>query len=323
MNDITKENYRQYDAINFSTLSAIDRDPSLLIKEQEFTEALRKGDAVDIKMFTPEEFYDKYIVSTVPQPTGQLLELVNLCFEKGLKWENEIDIESEANLQIDGKFVFFGSTKNLDKRRANWDTNLFWNYLEFLNNSKEKIIINTDEWGDIVEATEILKTHLFTKDIFNSNEFGYEVISQYPFSFEYQEYKYKGLVDLLKIDHENKTIEIYDLKTTGPGLKSFVSSIFHWKYYLQASLYYHGIQANFPEYDIKFFRDIVYSFTDKLPQIYDLTSYIEGAKEGFTDKYGNYHKGWLQLTEEYLWHKENNIWEYDKQTYENNGLIIL
>jgi hypothetical protein len=320
---MTVEDYRNLDSkyLNYSLLSALDKSPeSLTFEDKDFSDAMKMGDAIDILMFTPDEFDKKYIVADVAQPTGQVLELVNECYTKNYFTDFEIQLEADS-LKEEGKFKYFGSTKKPDLRKANWDNDLFKNYLKFLRETEDKIVISIEENEAISLAVETLKSHEFTKDIFNPDS-KYEVQRQWALTFDYDEFSYKILLDYVLIDHENKVIKPFDLKILSSGIWNFIKQHYRFRYYIQSSLYRHGLIVLYPDYTVEDFKDIVYSTVSKKPLIFNMSSYHEKARDGWTDNNITY-KGWLQLSRDLSWHRENNLWQFSKEIYDNKGEILL
>lgn len=77
----------------------------------------------------------------------------------------------------------------------------------------------------------------------------------------------KGIVDRIRVSHEEKTIYIIDLKTTGKLLQDFPETIEYYKYWLQAAIYVRLARKSMPElssYTINFHFIVV----DKINQCY-------------------------------------------------------
>lgn len=304
--------------INYSLLSGIFSNPYFVkFPSPNFTDSMKRGDATDILLLTPEKFNKKYIVSDVKQPSGQVLKLAEECFEKNV--DNIFDIKDIANQENLGKY--FGNTKDLEKREKNWNNDLFFDYLKFLKSSKNKIIITIEEHEDVQQAVNILKEHLFTKNIFNSDN-GLTHYNQLAVGFKYKGFRYKILLDKVIVDHKNKIVYPFDLKTQGDSLFSFRRKIKKYRYDIQSSLYKHGLQQLFIDYEIKDFKDIVYSFLEKKPLIYNMSYYHDISRDGYVhDK--NFYKGWLQLSSDFKWHVKTDLWEYPKEVYDNNGEVYI
>lgn len=310
---IDYDKYRDYDALNYSLLKAVDSDPgTLVVDDKDFSDAMKLGDAVDILMFTPEQFEKKYWVSSASKPTASLLLLADEVAKKGLK--DKYDIEA-----LSQQLGLWNTTKDEEKRIAKWDVDIFWDYITEVENSKDKIIITPEENVKINLAVKTLNNHIFTKDIFNTD---LRIERQLAIVFEYEGTLFKCLLDLVLFDDKNKIIYPYDLKTTSEGIFGFAKKVFYWRYDIQASLYTHGLESEFPDYEVKDFKDIVYSFVSEKPLVYNLGAYKEKSRDGFIKNDREY-TGWLEMAENLIWHQDNKIFDYPKKIYESNGEIVL
>lgn len=310
------ENYREIDAINYSTLSSLDDDPKSLLYPFEGSKATDLGSCVDVLLFDGEEELDKIAsFSNVQEPTATLGKFVTYCYENDILqlWQIEQAVDEKGD---DNKFKWWKSTVKPEARKANWDIPEFWNYLSFLIDSKDKLKLDSEAKTAIYDAVNTIKTHEFTKGIFENGQ------SQVAIVQELEGYTYKCLLDYIKIDEKNKIIYPFDLKTTSKPLNSFEYSVRKYRYDIQSSLYKHLLQKQFPDYTIADFKMVVYSFLNKSVRVFNLKNYYEKAKEGY---YHNerYIKGWLQLSEEYVWHTTNELYDHDKAIYESNGEVIL
>lgn len=309
---IPRKKYRKFDAINFSKLSALDRNPESLVLEESFeSKAFDLGNAFETLLLEPNQFKKDFIYYDKESPTNQLLTLVESCHAQ--KLYNEFDIEAYVNNNID---KYFGNVKNLDKRKEKWNLPIFYNYLDFLKKSEGKTILSYEEYLNIQHGVELFKSSNFTKNIINDN-----TVVQLPIVNKINGFLYKGLLDFVNI--EEKDIYPFDLKTTSDSIYNFTKSFFKYRYYLQGDLYKTLLSLEYPNHKIHDFIFIVYSFKDKKLLKFNMKNYHIKAKEGFINEYGKPVKGWSQLTEELMWHKENNIYDFKKEIYDLNGEIVI
>lgn len=64
-----------------------------------------------------------------------------------------------------------------------------------------------------------------------------ELIHQQPIYFTYRNTQCKALLDGIQIDHKNKIIQLFDLKTTHKPVYDFPEAFVQWGYYRQAAFY--------------------------------------------------------------------------------------
>ena len=310
--------YRELDAINYSRLSNLDEGPWKLLQDISGSKAFSLGTGVDVLLFDGQKELDKQcIVTTLEEPTATLKILMDYCYKNNLN--QEWLIEEYVNvLKDDGKYVLWSTTKDLEIRKNKWNTVYFWKYLEFLRESKDKTKLIGDDMFKIKEAVQHLKFSDFTKRIFEDKR----GLSQVELVHKIDGQLFKGKLDWIIKDDDEKIIYPFDLKTTSKSLKAWKLGVLKYRYDIQSSLYKHLLELEFPDYQIADFKMVVYSFVSKNANIFNLRNYYEKAKEGYIHK-EQYVKGWLQLADELVWHNENQLFEHEKQTYLNNGNIIL
>lgn len=136
-------------------------------------------------------------------------------------------------------------------------------------------------------------------------------------------------MDKIVVDHDNKIVYPYDIKT---GTEfNFMSNFYRYKYFYQGALYTAAIesivqtQPEFSGYKVEPFRFIYLSRQNTdLPLIYTMTEkYIEKVMTGYVNKSGYEIKGILELVDDYKWYINNNEFTLRRDIVENNGEIIL
>lgn len=94
-----------------------------------------------------------------------------------------------------------------------------------------------------MKAKELITANEFLKCFFERCDENVEILHQLPIYFEYREEKCKGLLDGVVIDHKHKTIQPFDLKTTGKSVYDFPLSYLQFGYYRQCAFYEIALQS--------------------------------------------------------------------------------
>lgn len=337
------EEYFKTPAISNSLLNAVQNPRWLKIKmdnpdmEDEEKAHFRIGSCLDCLLTTPELFEDSFVIISSKRPAGLMAKFIE-SLPSGL------DILSDNSLYQEA-YDKAGYKAKLETIIAKLWANpeLVNYYFDITVSAKDKIIISKDEYEQVIKAKELLLANEFTKPYFFPEE-GCELLSQVPIYFKclysdldnassgYEECK--ALLDGIIINHDDKTIQPYDLKTTGKSVYSFKDAFLEYGYYRQAAFYDWAIRQ--PEspvreylkqgYQILDFKFIVVEtkVTSSHPAIiYEVTDdCLQMGRYG--DTIGNrYYKGIFQLIKDYQFHKENNYWDMPKSLYENKGIIKL
>jgi len=267
--NITELQYRDLDKISYSTLSSIDRDMHYALKKKFIpSDGTKFGILTESLLFNdynPEEYY---ILNDSIIGDGKLKTACDMMFPKII--ENVEILEESLNKYIN-EIIFILDENKIDyweKKDSKWraqkiisEAKPYWvEYVKGLG----KIIITSKMYLDAKQAVLTLTTHNFTRGIFSTNSFlNIEKFSQVKICFNYAGYEFKSMLDWLIIDHDNKIIKPYDLKTGAGSADNFEKSYFHWRYDIQAFLYSKAICAlrdrDYPDYKVDDFKFVYIS----------------------------------------------------------------
>ena len=333
--NITESEYRGLKLPSYSLLKRIDDSgPKALIFDKKLdSEAIDFGSLVDCRLLSPQEFDNKFFIDATEKPTGQLLELADYVIANDGKYEQSngdvMNISELIRLRdtyileyISLQLNLFGSIKDSDKRVAKFDTDLFWNYLAAKRDSIGKTVFTPDILEESNDAVMVLKTHPNTAHLFSKSK-NVEDFDQLALVSNINGVDVKILIDKVRIDHENKTITPYDLKTMDFRSQFFKSNFIKFKYYLQGSLYKEVLSNWIKEelqlgYALEDFKFIVYSRPDKYPSIWNmgLDWHYKGLN-GFENIYGDHEKGVYELLDDYVFYINNPEVRVDRKIAQN------
>lgn len=220
-----------------------------------------------------------------------------------------------------------------------WVINKFWsseeavNYYQCTINIPQGVIIIPKQDMEVVnKVMELLTANPFTMRYFVNNK--EELLHQLPVYFEYMGVECKALLDGVLINHEEKYIEPFDLKTFIRGVYEFPDAYVRFGYFRQAAFYDYAIRSDFSPlksliddgYQVKDFLFIVAEkkLTSRHPAVMFRTT-PESRSNGFTGGYynGKYYKGIDSLIKDYAWHVENKYWDVSRELFENKGVLTL
>jgi len=204
------------------------------------------------------------------------------------------------------------------------------------------MVLSKDEFDTVINMKELIMSNEFTHRYFFSFDDQTEIHSQLPIYFEYKDLKCKALMDGVIIDHRNKLIQPYDLKSTGKSVYSFEEWIPIYGYHRQAAFYMIALKEwlkeknevaiafgddSLEDYTILPFRFIVVEskLSSKMPAIvYELSDHdMEcGLNGGVPCQTKRYVKGINELIRDYKWHLKHDKWDLRKELYESEGIKI-
>jgi len=315
---MTEVEYRAYDAINYSTLSQLDKDPKYVNSPKEATQAMLEGSALDTLMFNEQNFYNLFYVADesikVSDALKAVLEEINAVLPN-----NNLDDEA-----IRPKVISIAHANNYYNAIKKEDT--FYKkivnpasiaYVKALQESVGKTIISYELFIWLKTAKEMLLTNSFTKSYFNSTNADIKVQFQVPIIWYSDENECKSLLDILIVNDKAKWAIPVDLKKSGDT--NFIGSFFKFKYLIQASMYYDAVKYKYPDYTVHTPRYIAAFLTDvNRPRVYNIDEkLLEIGKNGGILSSGREINGYKQLILDLKWHREADLWEYPREYYEN------
>jgi hypothetical protein len=310
-----KIDYITAPGISYSALSRLSKGPKAYInKDSPSGDFLSVGSAVDILLTEEDTFHDLFYVMTAKKPSSDMM----------LKYvETMIATDDPAQA-----LAASGYKKALSD--AKWQTDGL-PYYEAIKASEGKTVLSFEQYQQVQAVVNQLKTNTYTAKYFDSGHRPehVEVMYQFVHYFDYKGKPGKVKLDLLVIDHKEKTISPLDLKTTGKSVFTFTTSYKSYKYYLQGAWFVLGVKdwadKNYPEYSITGFDFIVAEMAAyNPPLIFEMSKEeIKMAIVGGKSLMGYPIKGVDQLLEDLDYYERTNKWEYPAEIDKSFGRVIL
>ena len=339
----TEANYRAKTIDSSSSLKDFSMDRKKYYKkhilgesvEDKDSQAANMGRLVETLLMEPELFDEKfYMSSCVSAPTGLMLSFVEALYKFTKEATNEHGqvtrsfeeiskdayVESGFKIKYDaviGKFV--GS-----------DAEIFYNEIRKVR-ANGLTVVTTEDVANAEKIVAELRTNPITKDIVNLvSSPRYSVHNQLQVeNYVVDDHEFKSMMDKVIVDHDAKTIQVYDLKCTW-SVENFLEEYYLYRRaYIQAYLYKKAAQfwaseMGYGDYEIINPQFIVCDSTNYYsPLIYTLGEEdIQKAYDGFTHKNREY-PGVGSLIRDLKWALENNVWNISAKNYQNNGLVKI
>jgi len=319
---MTDEQYFNIDLLSYSKLSEFDENGAKSINKEyggdtnaynlgALVEEIIQGDSKSVK--------EKFIITDNVKPTAMLGVLTDAMID------NEVEHTLKKAVTLAKMLGLWSFIKKEEVYNKKIDIPQFWEYLKLQNTNKR--IVSPETYILAKAMANGLLTSKYTKDIFTYTE-DQEVLYQEVIIWNKKTCKSK--LDIIKVDHKEKTITPYDLKTTGFDKEEFINSFYKFRYYIQSSMYSDAIEEwkfkYYSDYLMKPFQFIVVQDIDySNPLIYTVSdTIINKGREGFYNEEGKLlKKGYLDLIIEYNWHINNKRFNFSKSTYESKGNILI
>lgn len=304
--------------------------------EEKDNQAITMGKIVETLLMEPEEFDNRFYMSAcASSPTGLMLDFVEALYkfskeatdEDGNILRSFEDISRDAYVESGFKIKYDAVIKKF----AGSDAEIFYNEIRKVR-AMNLSVVTAEDVNNAEKIVEELRNNFATKDIVNlvsSNR--YSVYNQLQIEgYVVDEHEFKSMMDKVIVDHEKKTIQVYDLKCTW-SVENFLEEYYLYRRsYIQAYLYFFAA-AHFrsqieeiSDYEVLPPAFIVCdSINYYNPLIYKLSeNSLKEAYEGFTHKNRTY-PGVKQLIGDLKWAIANNVWNVSKENYLNNGIVEL
>lgn len=346
MEIIAKEKqYRANDALNYSSIKDFDEHGPLefykryIAKEREAkkeTEALDMGNLVDCLLTVPDTFDNRFFIYTPNDSVkGQNKELVEEMFKIAKSAYNQDTDQIDMGFEEMFRSAF--ESVQLDKNTGEqvkfkgktWESILSTFQDGPMENYFQELLANVNKRGvsktqvDMAEA--IVNSILSVPVIHNVyNRMDVELHNQFPLYFEYKGFKMKGLIDTLHINHEEKWIQEFDLKTSWSTLNFSYNRVAN-RYYLQEAVYNKGLSLIYPDYTIRPRKYIIADSKNHIRPYLAATTqeHLAQGFNGFKTVGGRVYKGLDELLDEMQWHFENSIWNTTMNIHRNSDEIVL
>lgn len=284
----------------------------MLDAESKDSDALLLGGMIDCLLTTPEEFSERYLLAQAEKPTAMMLELTNsyLRFER-----NNPGQLSDNFIKAYESSGFKTSLTTIQERFNKEAKGYFDEQLAAMRYKKQLYTEDLMKKADGVVSS--LLTNPYTSKYFKVGE-NEEMLNQLEIKFSIRDIDFVSILDMVRIYHDRKEIDLIDIKTTGFTVSSFDKSIEQFQYVLQLVMYglalHHYFKENRPElltYNLNFkwiVESTVYTGT---PCIYKLKR--QDWEKGLNKLY--------KLIDDLIWYQTNNSWTYKREVIENNGEI--
>lgn len=317
--DITEQEYRESNRLSYSFLKDLDDiGPRAIVEPKKpiTGKGLTLGTVVD--RLCENSDYDANDDFTLTD--------IDLDLSGTTHTDTLLRHIKDNNLEVNEEYDFTEIFKELGFKRAPKLDDEFWVKADLINS--EKPLLPQREYELAMTMSETLKYHEFTKDIFDP-ALDIEVINQAIIFFNWGGSGCRGMLDKVLINHDEKVIYPYDIKTGSSA--NFLDNFWNFKYYLQGSMYTAAIQSivqtkeEFKDYKVAPFEFIYVSrvnpnipFRFRMPE-----KFIELGMTGWDSQSGKHFKGITELIDDYKWYQLNNEFNLRREIVENNGLVEI
>lgn len=248
--------YFQDERISQSKLKLLLVDPVLFITVEEpdsFGEDKRHfilGNAVDCKITTPHLYDDLYYESTLEnKPSEGIKNIIYEVYQAIEDKSNITLIQDYRELILEQYELQAFQARQLPETKFSKACEAF-EYFEELKNSNGKQLLSVEESALINQIVISIKTNPDIAHYFQEEK-GTEILYQVFIKFDYLDVPCKALLDMVIINHNDKTIQPIDIKTLSDYTLNFLKSLRRRRYDIQAASYTKALET------FKYEKDLV------------------------------------------------------------------
>lgn len=303
--------------------------------EDEDSKASVMGRLVETLLMEDHLFDAKFHMSVITSaPTGLMLEFVEALYKHTSAATNEDGIltRSFEDLCKDA-YVDSGFKIKIDAVLSKFigsDAEIYYKEIREVR-SKGLTVVTTQDVDNANKIVTELKTNIFTAEIVNLlNSSQYSVYNQLQVEgYEVFGHFFKSMMDKMIVDHNEKTVQVYDLKCTWSVENFYDEYYLYRRAYIQGFLYHKAAESwasehGYGDYTILYPKFIVCDSTNySSPLVYAMSDInMQDAMNGFTYK-GREYPGVASLIEDLQWAIENDKWNISRENYINNCVVKL
>jgi hypothetical protein len=303
--------------------------------EEEDNKAATTGRVVETLLLEPELFDEKFHLSVcLTAPTGLMLAFVEALYKHTVEaTDSDGNVTRNFELLIQDAYNDSGFKIKVDAVLAKFigsDAEVYYKEIREVR-TKGLTVITTQDVDNATKIVEELKTNPITAEIVNLvNSSRYSVYNQLQVEgYDVNGHLFKSMMDKLVIDHQKKTVQVYDLKCTWSVEGFYEEYYLYRRAYIQGYLYWYAAtswasEMGYGDYTILYPQFIVCDSTNYMsPLVYSMSSVsMNAAAHGFTHK-GKDYPGVISIIKDLDWAIQNDIWNISRENYINNGIVNL
>ena len=280
---IDEAGYRKDPALSYSTLAKFEREGfhklDTLFDKVE-TSSLTFGSMVDTLITgSKEEFDELFFVADFPLIPDNESDVVKDIYNNSPKnIINLKDVDPKIILDSCNRLSYRNNWK--DQTRIDKIIQDGEEYFGILSVSENKKVVSSEDYKKAVLCKQAIEYSPATKDFFVTDPFSNENIERiFQLKFKSDtllpEISLRCMVDLLNVNHDKKTIQPIDLKTSSHYEDEFYKSFTQWRYDIQGRLYWRLIKEAaskddyFKDFTVLPYKFVVVNKDSLIPLVWD------------------------------------------------------
>ena len=342
----TELNYRAIQTDSSSSLKDFSMDRKKYYKkyvlgesvEDKENQAATIGKLVETLLLEPHEFDNRFYMSACAStPTGLMLDFVEALYTVTKEATDQFGIITKSFEELSREAYVMSGFKIKYEQVINKfigsDAEIYYNEIRKVR-SQNLTVVDTKDVTNAENIVEELRNNPFTRDIVNRvSDSRYTVVNQLQIEdYVVENHHFKSMLDMVHVDHETQTIQIYDLKCTWSVENFYTEYYLYRRSYIQAYLYlcaiisltredanhkWFGYEVNYPQFIVcdstNYYSPVVYRLSDRD---------IQDAYAGFKHL-GRKYPGVKEIIEDLKWALQKGVWNISRKNFESNGIVKI
>lgn len=307
--NLTEQEYRDIPKLSYSNISTFDREGYGCINalfDKFSSPSLTFGSLVDCMITSPEELPDKFLIADVPELSDSMSAIANYLLEEHQRSSFAL-ITDEEIIEAANILNFYKTYK--DATRVSKVREGVSEYYNILAKAEGKTIVSNKTNEDALKIVNALNNHPVISKYIRKNTYFSKNELLFQLQFEGvspDRIPFKGMLDIVYIDHDNKVICPCDLKTT-KDVYTFEESFYKYRYYLQAEMYRYLLQQTIQEKcpELQDYKIADYQFIAVDRNIFKPIIFQWKYADEVVTSYGQKRKTWRELLIDLDWALKN------------------
>lgn len=305
--------------------------------EDKDSQAAVIGRIVETLLLEPTEFDNRFYMSACASaPTGLMLAFVEALYKHSMEATDESgkvnrtfeDLAKDAYADSGFKIKFDAVISKF----VGSDAEIYYNEMRKVR-AGGLTVVTAEDVNNAESIVQELRINKVTSEVVNLvSSARWEVVNQFQVEhYEISGMQFKSMMDKVIVDHEAKTVQVYDLKCVW-AVESFYEEYYLYRRaYIQAYLYWKALDILTHDKNHKWYgyealcpKFIVCDSSNYYnPLIYQLCGNdLADAYEGFEHK-GRIYPGVFTIIQDLKWALENDVWNISKANHESNGIVNI
>lgn len=341
----TEANYRAKQLDSSSSLKDFSFDRKKYYRKYILNEDMEDKDSqaavigriVETLLLEPTEFDNRFYMSACASaPTGLMLAFVEALYrhtkeatdENGNVNRTFEDLAKDAYVDSGFKIKFDAVISKF----VGSDAEIYYNEMRKVK-AGGLTVVTAEDVNNAESIVQELRVNKVTAPIVNLvTSARWEVDNQFQVeNYEVCGMLFKSMMDKVIVDHEKRTVQVYDLKCVWAVENFYEEYYLYRRAYIQAYLYWKAMDIlthtkDHPWYGYEALcpRFIVCDSSNYYnPLIYELSGNdLADAYEGFEYK-GRTYPGVWSIIQDLKWALENDVWNISRANHELNGIVNI